>query len=184
MTKRCLRKVLGKSLRQQGVFENHIGGNRSRHKFQADSPRCFRVLTPSHILNGERLTTQPTGPEPTVHNDLQAEERLREKLQDDFMRQWKREYLLSLRSYHEACRPDGRAAQYRIGAVILLQDDVHPRHMWGQTCITGTRPSRDGRVQTLTLRLSNGATISKPVQLVVSLEIDQGGEDVEDLHSP
>lgn len=179
-TKRCLRKVLGKSHVDEeslGTILVEIEAAINSRPILQDGPD---TLTPSHFLNGERLTTLPTGPEPTVNMDLREQKGLREKLQDDFLRRWKREYLLGLRSYHEVRRPDGRAAQCRIGDVVLLQDDVRPRHMWRQACVTGTRPGRDGKVRTLTLRTSNGATITRPVQLVIPLEIDQGGEDVED----
>ena len=41
-------------------------------------------------------------------------------------------------------------------------------------------PGRDGLIRTVKLRLPDRTKISRPVQLVIPLEIDQGGEDVED----
>ena len=39
---------------------------------------------------------------------------------------------------------------------------------------------RDGQIQTISYRLPDRTKISRPVQLVIPLEIDQGGEDVKD----
>jgi hypothetical protein len=39
---------------------------------------------------------------------------------------------------------------------------------------------RDGAVRTVVLRGANGTVLVRPIQLVIPLEVDQGGEDVED----
>jgi hypothetical protein len=121
--KRCLRKLLGKGQ----IGEEALGtllveieaAINSRPILQNDS----EVLTPSHLLIGERSTTLPTGPEPTIRNDLRKEFRLREKLQEDFLKRWK-EYLFKLRSYHQVRRPKGRWTECRVGDVVLLQEDL------------------------------------------------------------
>jgi hypothetical protein len=43
------------------------------------------------------------------------------------------------------------------------------------------RPGRDGKVRTVILRTQDGRHLVRPVQLVIPLEVDQGGEDVEDV---
>jgi hypothetical protein len=47
--------------------------------------------------------------------------------------------------------------------------------MWQRARIHETRPGRDGK-----LRTTNETNVSRAVQLVILLEIDQGEEDVED----
>jgi hypothetical protein len=42
------------------------------------------------------------------------------------------------------------------------------------------RPGRDGKMRTIILRTQDGGRLARPVQLVIPLEVDQGGEDVED----
>jgi hypothetical protein len=64
----------------------------SRPIVQDDS----EVLMPSHFLNGESLTTLPTGPEPTIRDNLRKEDTLREKIQENFLNNWQKEYLLDL----------------------------------------------------------------------------------------
>ena len=178
--KLCLRKVLGKSQINEEALGTLLveveAAINSRPIVQDDSD----VLTPSHFLNGDRLTALPTGPEPTIRDNLRKEARLREKMQEDFLKRWKKEYLLDLRSYHQVQRPKGRSMECRVGDIILLQDNLRPRHMWQRARIHETRPGRDGKVRTVILRTANGTNVSRPVQLVIPLEIGQGGEDVED----
>jgi hypothetical protein len=98
--KRCLRKVLGKSQINEEALGTLLvaleAAINSRPIVQDDS----EVLTPSHFLNGERLTALPTGPEPTIRDNLRKNARLREKMQENFLKRWQKEYHLELRSYH------------------------------------------------------------------------------------
>ena len=55
-----------------------------------------------------------------------------------------------------------------------------PRHMWKKARIDELLHGRDGQIRTVILHLPDRAKISRPVQLAIPLEIDQGGEDVED----
>ena len=43
------------------------------------------------------------------------------------------------------------------------------------------RPGRYGKVRTVILRTQDGGRLVRSVQLVIPLEVDQGGEDVEDV---
>ena len=90
-TKRCLRKILGKSRVEEKVLETILVEIEAAINSRPILQDGANVLTPSHFLNGERLTTLPAGPEPTVRTDLRKEMRLRNKLQDDFLRRWTKE---------------------------------------------------------------------------------------------
>jgi len=68
--------------------------------------------------------------------------------------------------------------------VALLQEDVRPRHMWKRALIEQLIGGRDGMIRTIVLRTPEGNTITRPVQLVMPLEVDQGGENVEECLSP
>ena len=71
-------------------------------------------------------------------------------------------------------------AQFRVGDVVLPQVGVRPRHMWKRGPIEDLRPGRDGKTSTFILRTQDGGRLARPVQLVIPLEVDQCGEDVED----
>jgi hypothetical protein len=137
------------------------------------------ALTPAHFLIGG-LVTIPTGTEPAVRQNLAKELRLKQKLSDDFWKRWTKEYLLELRNFHKVQRPVGKAAQIRLGDVVLIEEDVRPRHLRGRARIEELRRGRDGQVRTVVLRMSDGLQITRAIQLVIPLEVDQGGEDVWD----
>jgi hypothetical protein len=92
------------------------------------------ALTPAHFLIGEGLSTIPT-----ARHSLAKELRLKQKLSDDFWKRWTKEYLLELRNFHEVQHPVGKIAQLRLGDVVLIQEDVRPRHLWGRACIKELR---------------------------------------------
>ena len=52
--------------------------------------------------------------------------------------------------------------------------------MWKKAPIDELLQGRDGQIRTVSLRLADRTKISRPVQLVIPLEIDQSGEDVKD----
>ena len=134
------------------------------------------ALTPVHFLIGEGLAAIPTGPEPTARQSLAKEFRLKQKLSDNF---WKRtnEYVLELRNFHIVQRPVGKTAQVSLRDV-LIQEDVRPRHLCGWSRIDELRRGQDGQVRTVVLRMSDVRQIACLIQLIISLEFDQGGEDV------
>ena len=68
--------------------------------------------------------------------------------------------------------------------MALLQEDVRPRHMWKRALIEQLIEVRDGMIQTVVLRTAEGDKITLSIRLVSSLEVDQGGEDVEECLSP
>jgi hypothetical protein len=179
--KRCLRKILG----QSRVTEEQLNTTlvcieaviNSRPITQGDDAVA---LTPAHFLTGEGITTIPTGPEPPVKSNLTKELRVRQKLADDFWKRWTREYLLELRNFHEVQRPEGKIPQLRVGDVALVHEDVRPRHLWERARIEELRKGRDGQLRTVVLRKSDGRQITRPIQLVIPLEVDQGREGVGD----
>jgi hypothetical protein len=105
--------------------------------------------------------------------------RIKQKLSDDFWKQTK-EYLLELRNLHEVQYPEGKTAQLRLGDIVLIQEDVRRRNLWGPARIEVLRKGRDGQARTVVLQVSDGRHITRHIQLVIPLKIDQG-EDVGNL---
>jgi len=91
-----------------------------------------------------------------------------------------KEHLLQLRSYHEVRRPALQGPKLKVGDIVLLQEERMPRRMWKKARIDDLIPGRDGQIRTVKLRLPDKTKISRSVQLVIPLEIYQGGEDVEE----
>jgi hypothetical protein len=90
-----------------------------------------------------------------------------------------KEYLLELRNYHQVRQPQGGDARVKVGDLVL-QEEVLPRHLWKRARIEELRQGRDGNIRTIVLRTPDGTPLTRPVQLVIPLEIDQGGENVGD----
>jgi len=138
------------------------------------------ALKPAHFFHGKKLTTIPTGPEPLPSKDLKREYRLQQQADDYFWKRWTKEYLMELRSYHNVRRTKGKLTNFRVRDLALLQEEVRPRLVWKKGPIEELRPGRDGRIRTAIFPSTEGNRISWPVQLVDPLEIDQGGENLED----
>jgi hypothetical protein len=138
------------------------------------------TLTPSHFLNGRKLTTIPVGPEPTGTKMLTRAFRQSQKLTEDLWRRWQKEYLLQLWNYHKVRKPSQQGPKFKVGDIVFLKEEKQPRHMWKKARIEELHLGRDNQIQTVVLHQPDTTRISLPVQLVLPLEIDQGGEDVRD----
>jgi len=137
------------------------------------------ALTPAVYLHGRKRTTIPTGPETSPSKDVKREYRLQQQAAEDIWKRWTKEYLLELRCYHHIRRTKGKLKKFRVGDFALFQEEVRPRLMWKRVLIKELRSGIDGRIRTVILRTLDGNRISRPVKLVIPLEIDQGGENVE-----
>ena len=180
-TKHCLRKVLGRSqVDAEGLQTILIGTEAALNSRPITQDDEDVTLTPAHLLTGGRLTTIPQGPEPVRTQSLTRAFQQHQRLTEALWRCWQREYLLQLRSYHEVRRPARLRPKLKVGDIVLLQEERMPRQMWNKARIDEMIPGRDGLIRTVKLRLLDRTKISHPVQLVIPLEIDQGGEDVED----
>jgi len=51
---------------------------------------------------------------------------------------------------------------------------------WKKARVEELKVGRDRATRTVVLRGANGTVLVRPIQLVIPLEVDQGGEDVED----
>jgi len=87
---------------------------------------------------------------------------------------------MELRSFHVIFQPKGRSGKVRTGDVVLLQEDRRPRHTWKKAWVEGLKVGRDRATRTAVLHGTNRTVLVRPIQLVIPLEVDQGGEDVED----
>jgi hypothetical protein len=138
------------------------------------------TLTPAQFLTRGKLTTTPHGPEPVRTENLIKSFRQHQKLTEALWRCWKVEYLLQLRNNHEIRRPARQRPKFKVGDFVFLQEERMPRHMWKKARIDELIRGKDCQIRKVSLRLPDRTKISHPVQLVIPLEIDKGGEDMED----
>jgi len=135
-TKRCLLKVLGRFQDSEEGLNNTLAAIEpdinSIPFVQAEDKEG--ALTPAHFPTEERLTAIPSGPEPETNGNLTKGFRMRQNHADDFWRRWQREYLTTLRSFHED-RLQQASTKFRRGDFALLQEDIRPRRMWKRAVI-------------------------------------------------
>ena len=93
---------------------------------------------------------------------------------DDFWKRWTK-YLMELRNFHKARRPCGKAPQLKVGDIVLLQEELHPRHLRKKIRIKELQSGRDAVFRTGIIRDTNGEMLARPIHLVIPLEIDRLG---------
>ena len=158
LTKNTLKKVLGRALitlsdLQTIIVEiEGILNNRPLTYISADIDD-EEALTPSHLLNGRRITLLPHENvneedinDPDYGNLTTITKRARRMalLLQHFRNRWKNEYLTSLREFH---RTTGKNKQtINIGDVVLVHDDK-PRIKWKLAVIKNLTEGKDGYVQ-------------------------------------
>jgi hypothetical protein len=103
-----------------------------------------------------------------------------QKLADDFWKRWEKEYLQEFRNFHEVSQTNKRSGKVRVGDIVLLQEDRRPRHMWTEAREMELMVGRDGAKRTAVFCAADGRVLVRHIQLVIPLEVDQGGEDVDD----
>ncbi len=181
--KRCLRKTVGQQLLTSEELTTVLVGIEAAlnsrpivHDYSLDD---IEPLTPAHFLVGKRLTHLPPEGSTIPANPLTREWKLRQRKIDDFWKRWTKEYLLDLRSYHTVKQP--LHFPIKVGDIVMIHEDMRPRHLWKIGRISDIRVGRDDKPRTCVIQMPNRSRISRPIQLVIPLEItdDQGGEDVE-----
>jgi hypothetical protein len=84
-----------------------------------------------------------------------------------------------LRSFSSSTMPTREIRLLRVGDIVLLQEDIW-RHTWKKERFKEFKIGRDGLGHTIILATQYENEIAWPVQLVISLEVHQVVEDVEE----
>ncbi|GFR31774.1 DUF5641 domain-containing protein [Trichonephila clavata] len=178
IAKQCTRKELGRAFLDEESLSTVLIGieaalNSRPLIYEEESDDNSAALTPAHFLTGRKLTAILSRLENTRLNKIYKQQ---QDLLDCFWKKWSKEYLFQLRSFHQVQNKDS-TINIRVGDIVLLQDDIRPRHMWKKARVMNLHQGRDGKIRSCELRV-NGRNVTRPVQLVIPFEIDQGGEDV------
>jgi hypothetical protein len=178
-TKRCLRNVLGKTLASEEELGTILINIEAVLNSRPITQEAEDALTPAHFLCGAKLTALPSPRQPACNESLKKTHQRTAKVADDFWKRWEKEYLLELKSFHTLSPLKGKVVKVRLGDVVLLHEDCRPRHMWKRARVEELKVGRDGISRTVVLRTTSGSLCARPIQMVIPLEVDQGGEDVE-----
>ena len=180
LVKRCLKKTIGKA------YLNMIELNTILIKVEAvlnSRPLTYPYvdindaspLTPSHFLCGHRLLTLPDTrvsvkesdpdyiPTDVSIKELTKGAKYHEIVIQAFWTRWQKEYLTSLREYNSYQKKASNKTAVAIGDVVLIHDNV-PRNQWKIGVVTDLHKGKDGLVRSVSLRISSGSELLRPIQ--------------------
>ena len=201
-TKRCLKKIIGQArlLHDElltALTEVEMVLN-SRPLSYVAADNLEEPLTPSHLLPGRRLMTNPdclTGGQVDDEETFEIEpdglnmrvKHLNHTL-DQFWCRWRREYLTNLREAHKIRSKNSSAPRVSVGDVVTIHEDGQPRGMWKLGVVENLLVGRDQEVRAAVLRVPgrgrNIQHLSRPVQKLYPLEMPKEKESHTDKSVP
>ena len=87
-----------------------------------------------------------------------------------FWTRWQKEYLTSLHEYNSYQKKTSNKTAVAIGDVVLIHDNV-PRNQWKIGVVTDLHKGKDGFVRSVSLRLSSGTELLRPIEKLYPLEL-------------
>ncbi|KAK3736234.1 hypothetical protein QZH41_007343 [Actinostola sp. cb2023] len=140
--------------------------------------RFWHVLfgaTPSpFLLNDQNITEREIDPDYIPSENSAKEVTKRAKYHDAVIRAfWSRrqqEYLTGLREHHSTQRRASYETTVGKGDVVLIHDST-PRNQWKTGVVTKLQPGKDRRVRSVSLRVSSGRELSRPIEKLYPLEM-------------
>ncbi|EPB71855.1 hypothetical protein ANCCEY_09046 [Ancylostoma ceylanicum] len=93
---------------------------------------------------------------------------------EKFWKTWQDQYLTSLREKHtlQIGKKRGGILIAKTGQVVLMQDEVQPRHSWKMGIINTLVLNAHGTTREAIVRLPSGRLIRRPLKLLVPLELE------------
>lgn len=145
VTKRCLKYTIGNSKLSYGelspvVTEVELKLN-SRPLSYVSTEDLEELLTPSHLITGQRLLSlpgvtskKPEDPDYHVAQSSPADVSRRmqhlSRILNHFWMRWRKEYLTELRESHRHGQSQSNGSIISVGDIVLMNDPAHPRTFW------------------------------------------------------
>ena len=118
------------------------------------------ALTPAHFLIGGSMLAAPQGESEDAN--INTRYKLLKKLQDEFWRMWKRDYLTELQILKKWF---SNGPEFRIGDLILLAEDNKAPMQWKTGRVLEVYKGNDGTVRVCKVKTSNSTFIRPVVKL-------------------
>ena len=184
---RCLKKTIGQTtltyeeLRTAVIEIESTLNNRPLTYICGDEDGSSCCLTPANLIYGNRLSSIPNERQYDITSTSQCltkRARYQFRLLAEFNRQWRRDYLLSLREYSKG---KNKATQslpvIKKGDVVILKDEHTSRCWWKLAMVTELVVGRDNQVRAAKICVLNTdkrpVTLRHPIQLFIPLESPQ-----------
>ncbi|GFX20096.1 DUF5641 domain-containing protein [Trichonephila clavipes] len=133
-----------------------------------NDPDSLNILTPSHFLIGEVITSSP---EHTNDDKLSLRSRwdIVQKMKLGFWRKWKMDYLSNLQNRTKWKSPNHNI---KVGEIVIIKEDNIPPATWPLGKVIETHPGKDGVVRVVTLRTVKGR-FKRPIHKLCKLPLHQ-----------
>ena len=114
-------------------------------------------LSPSHLINGRRITTISNNEYfeiVSTHQSLTRRLKHHRHLLNQFANQWRKDYLLNLRENHQLKVRKGGQSVIKRGDVVVLKSDNSKRLFWRLAVVDELLKGADGHVRAAIVRVS------------------------------
>jgi len=184
--KKSLRKVIGRGifdfeqLRTIIVEVESIVNARPLTYLHDDTEGISYTLSPSHFMYGRRICNVSNTNHFEVTSTFQSltkRWKLKQRLLGQFVKQWRRDYLLNLRECHNLnCKKISRSP-ILIGDVVILRDDLTKRVFWKLATIEELLRGKDGIARAAVVKVvnENGSftLLRRSIQHLIPLEVNR-----------
>ena len=170
--KRPLRKVIGRTnlsfeqLRTLLVEIEGIINARPITYVYDDEESISYALTPSELIYGRRVTTNPNTAVQEIlstYQSLTRRARHHKTLLQQLTKQWRREYLTGLREHSLERARKSKEQNISIGDLVILRDDSTTRCLWKLAIIEELIVGRDGEVRSAVVKVAGNER--RPIRL-------------------
>ena len=181
--KRCLRKTIGRStltIEEMSTVLVEVEAtlnNRPLTYIYDDTEGVSFALTPAHLIYGRKLVMRPSDQQFEVASTaetLTKRAKHQFRVLSNFVRIWKREYLVSL--YERSLEAGGGCNNIKIGDIVLLREDGTVRALWKLAKIVEPIMGRDGHIRSARIQLMSKDKVIKlrrPIQHLIPLEVSK-----------
>ena len=158
----CLKKMIGRSsltLDELATILVEIEStlnNRPLTYLYGDEEGPSHAITPADLIYGHRISSTSANQQfeiVSTAKSLTKRARHQHRILNNFIRQWKRDYLLSLRERRAITKPPGNPREVKEGEVVILREDGC---MWRLARVVEAIKGRDGAVRSARVKLLRG----------------------------
>ena len=135
-------------------------------------------LTPSDLVYGRRVTLTPNGAHHEIistHQSLTRRARHHKNLLQQVTKQWRKEYLSSLREQSNARNKGNAVQEISVGDIVLLKNDSTNRIHWKIARVEELIPGADGKVRAAIVMVGNSdkrpTYLRRVIQHLIPIEV-------------
>lgn len=137
------------------------------------------ALTPSHLIYGRQISSHLNHRHYEIVSTittLTKRAKHQQRMLDQFTKQWRKKYLLSLRTSAKlSAKPSKDTIKIKIGEIVILRNDSTKRVFWKFGKVDELIPSKDGIIRAAKVRIQGDGGkqvfLRRPIQHLIPLEV-------------